>query len=340
MSTLWKKGGFNLQFNKRVFLYWHAGEKSLPTLLKANLKNIRHRLNGSGWEVILLSQNRSDDNFIGNWIDLHHCLESIPKKRTDDSGNEALIGDVIRLNLLLKYGGVYFDMSTILLCSSIDELPLYKRLIVNQESTFAGYSNVTFTNKVNGNPVFRNAIDGIELGALFAKKGSKFIQMYLKEIYKYWEWKKEQYDYRDYPDFRKYHLNSKSFLNEYHVHYSIYHLMLSKYPELHSQIECQSIHMIGKENSILHGPYAFTDLFARGNGYSSASTEKLLKAFTEDIVCDYQGNELTLNQRKSVLRNMDLVIIPGYLRKSIERKLVGLSCPKELGGCFKFLYKN
>lgn len=97
-----------MKFNKYVFLYWHSGEKSLPILLKANLKNIRRRLNGSGWKVILLSQNSSEENFIGNWIDLHQCIDSIPKKRIGDSGNEALIGDVIRLSVLLKYGGGLF----------------------------------------------------------------------------------------------------------------------------------------------------------------------------------------------------------------------------------------
>lgn len=327
-----------MKFNKYVFLYWHSGEKSLPILLKANLKNIRRRLNGSGWKVILLSQNSSEENFIGNWIDLHQCIDSIPKKRIGDSGNEALIGDVIRLSVLLKYGGAYFDMSTILLRNSIDEVSLYKRFIENKNATLAGYSNVTFINKINGAPAFRNAIDGIELGALFAKKGSSFLEVYLKEIYRYWEWKKVRYDYRDYPEFRKYHLNSKSFLNEYHVHYSIYHLMIYKYPKLHAQIESQSIHMIGKENSILHGPYAFTDLFAREGGYSSASTEKLLRAFTDEVVCDYKGNELTLNHRKSILEKMDLIIIPRYLRRGIEQKLVGLSSPIELAGCFDCLY--
>lgn len=327
-----------MQFKKYVFLYWHSGEKSLPILLKANLKNIRRRLNGSGWKVILLSRNSSEENFIGNWIDLHQCIDSIPQKRIETSGNEALIGDVIRLSLLLKYGGAYFDISTILLRNSIDEVSLYKRFIGNKNATFAGYSNVTFTNKVNGTPAFRNAIDGIELGALFAEKGSSFLEVYLKEIYKYWEWKKERYDYRNYPDFKKYHLNSKSFSNEYHVHYSIYHLMIYKYPELQIQIESQSIHMIGKEESILHGPYAFTDLFAREDGYSTASTEKLLQAFTDEVVCDYKGNELTLNYRKSILEKMDLIIIPSYLRKSIEQKLEGLSCPTELGGCFDCLY--
>lgn len=80
-----------------------------------------------------------------------------------------------------------------------------------------------------------------------------------------------------------------------------------------------------------------TCLLERG-GYSSASTEKLLRAFTDEVVCDYKGNELTLNHRKSILEKMDLIIIPRYLRRGIEQKLVGLSSPIELAGCFDCLY--
>ena len=174
---------------------------------------------------------------------------------------------------------------------------------------------------------------------MFAKKDSTFLKAYLKEIYKYWEWKKINYDYRDYPEFKKYDLKSKSFLNEYHVHYSIYHLTLYKYPEIHKQIASQSIHMIGKENASQHGPYAFTDLFARGDGYGSASPDKLMYALIDEVVCDYKGKEVTLSHRKALIEEMELVIIPGYLRKSIEGKLTALSCVSELSGCFKYLYR-
>ena len=304
-----------------VFLFWNESFENIPLIHKMNINNIRNRLKNTHWNVILTSLDKGDEFYIEKIIDLpnyffemhkkHSSFESIP-------GNQSYI---VRLRLLEKYGGVYFDVSTILLRNNIDDICLYKKFI-EEDACIAGYTNFTFTRKNQyGDDFFQEGKDGIELGILYAKKNTKILKIINKEIDSYWNWKDKNKDYKDYPLFKKYNLTAVSFLNEYHVHYSIFHLVVTRNNSLLDSISVQSIHMKGKENSVTDGPYAITDRFCRGeSSYDSADPRKLFNAFLDGVLRTNELHDTNLKDRIKLFSKMDLIVIPGYMRVFIEKE--------------------
>jgi hypothetical protein len=326
---------------KTIFLYWHSGERELPIIHRMNIDNFRHRLEGAGWEIKIVSLNPSDANYAGSLVDLPEFLFEIESKRQESVGTEALIGDVVRLMLLQKYGGAYFDVSTILLKNNIEDICLYQKLMDSPKATLAGYSNQTFTRKdEHGANYFLGAKDGIELGVLFAKNNSQFLAAFIAEIEGYWVWKCKEKCYDQYPPFLENKLTKVSFLNEYHVHYSILHLTLAKDPTLVEHIISESIHMTGKGNSITDGPYGPIDRFARtAGGYGSGQPAKLLNAFLPGSVVDYAGLTTSLEDRLKLFLKTELILIPGYMRVEIARHFKTLDDYYNSESAYKYFYR-
>ena len=225
------------------------------------------------------------------------------------------------MRLLEKYGGCYFDTSTILLRDRIENIRLYSALQQAPDATLAGYTNYTFTRKnSDGTNYFPNAVDGMELGVLFAKPHSPFLRLFNEEIDQYWSWKRKGLRYIDYPLFAQNKLAPVSFLNEYHVHYSIFQLLLTRDRSLLNHLVTQSMHMIGKENSCIDGPYSIQDRFCRGpTTYAAASPERLLLALFPGNLSSWDGTTTTLAERIKIFFTSDLLVFPGYIRTVIEQ---------------------
>lgn len=309
-----------IQNNKTVFLFWDTGEEQMPLFHKMNIENIRKRLVSSGWEIIVTSLNKKSPWYIEILINLPNYFFDLPRKITDIKGLAGNQSDIIRLRLLEKYGGCYFDTSTILLCDSIENISLYGVLQKNRDATLAGYTNYTFTRKDDyGRNYFLNAKDGMELGILFAKQNSQFLSTLNNEIDKYWNWKKKYLVYSDYPLFIKSNLTKVSLLNEYHIHYAIFQMLLTVDVSLLSHLATQSSHMLGKENAFADGPYSIQDRFCRGETrYESASPQKLLQALLPGNMTTYNGKITTLSDRIKIFMLSDLLSLPGYLRVGVE----------------------
>jgi len=328
--------------DKNVFLYWDKGEKNIPTILKINIDNIKERLKNTDWNVIIVSLDKSSKHYVKKLIDLPNYFFDMKNKINDLStigGNQS---DIVRLRLLEKYGGVYFDTSTILLKNNIEDIELYNIFIQSNQYKLAGYTNVTFTRKKDdGTNYFENAKDGIELGVLFAKKDSKIVKALNYEIDKYWNWKTKTKTYTEYPLFKKYKLTKVSFLNEYHVHYTIFHMIITRDISLLNELLTQSIHMKGKENSLNDGAYAITDRFCRGNsGYDKANPKYLLKAFIKGNLKMYDGRITSLEDRIKLISKMDLIVIPGYLRVELEKYFKSIDDYKNIKSIYKYFINS
>jgi len=325
---------------KVVFLYWHSSRETMPIGHELNLRNLEERLCQNGWEVILTTSDSSSTDYIENYITVPPYFFNL----LDKSGNENFLygnsSDIVRLRLLEEYGGVYLDTSTILLKNDFAQVSLYRSLLDDEKATFAGYTNVTFTRKLNRNTnYFEEAKDGIELNILYAKKSSNIIKKINMEIDRYWNWKTEEKHYRDYPPFIEANLADISFLNEYHIHYSIYHLVITREPELLSEVLVQSMHMNGKETALSHGPYSMSDLFCRGaSGYEPASPEKMLMCFENCSVATFDGRVTTLKDRVALCSKIELLKIPAYLRKSLEKEFSNLSAYTSKISLFTSIY--
>lgn len=331
----------NLKGSKNIFLYWHQGEENIPFAHKINIINIRSRLAKSKWNVIVTSLVKGSPFYIENFIKLPDYFFSIKDKIVDQSALHGNQSDIIRLRLLEKYGGVYFDTSVILLKNSIEEIKLYKALFEKEEIELAGYTNFTFTRKnSDGTNYFENAKDGLELCILYAKKNSHFLKIFNEEIDSYWLWKRKDKSYKEYPDFIKNTLTSVSFLNEYHIHYTIFHHLITKNKELLNRLTTQSMHMKGKENSKVDGPYSVFDRFCRGStGYEMANPKILLKSFTEGDLETFDGLITTLSDRIKLYLEVDLLKIPGYMRIEIDKFLQGTVDISKIESAYKYLYK-
>lgn len=303
-----------------IFMFWNSGINEASLLCQLNSLNFKNIAKENDWNFYLLSLNKQDKFYVENFIDLPKYFFEINKKINDQKGIGGNQSDIIRLRLLEKYGGVYFDASTFLLKNKIEEIFLYK-LFLKNKTDLSGYCNYTFTRKLpSGDNYFKYAQDGIELGAIFAKRNSSLLCEFNYEIDQYWRWKTYAKKYLSYPPFVKYKLKPISFLNEYHIHYSILHLILTRNKKLAKKITTQSIHVAGKEKSTRNGPYSITDKFCRGkNMYGSANPDKMLSFFTDDCISDY-CKDFNFHDRENFINSMDLIIIPGYLRKKLKKK--------------------
>lgn len=311
-----------LENKKVVFLYWHSAQKDMPIGHTLNIKNLKNRLNESNWEVIVTTLDSQADDYIENYIELPSYFNQLVEKTGDEKilhGNQS---DIIRLRLLETYGGIYLDTSTIFLKHDFEEISLYKKLMESSLASLAGYTNVTFTRKnVDGDNYFEEAKDGMELSILFAKKNSNILQIFNREIDQYWKWKTANTEYKDYPPFKACSLGKISFLNEYHIHYSLYHLIITRQPELLKEVVVRSMHMNGKETSVSHGPYAISDLFCRGKtSYEPALPHRMLQCFIEGSIDSFNGKPTTLNHRIEICKEIDLLKIPAYMRTELEKE--------------------
>ncbi len=320
------KNSDRLKNKKVVFLYWHSSKEDMPIGHALNIRNLETRLSNSDWIVIVTTLDKRAPDYIENYISLPPYFHQLIEKASDPSVQNGNHSDIIRLRLLEKYGGVYLDTSTIFLRHDFEDVSLYKKLICSAGASLAGHTNVTFTRKdEEGHNYFEEAKDGIELGILYAKQKSNILRIFNCEIDKYWEWKTSDKDYRDYPPFKEYGLGQISFLNEYHVHYSIYHLIITRQPELLGEVVVQSMHRRGKEAALTHGPYVITDIFCRGKtSYEPASPKKMLQCFIEGEMNTWDGISTSLNGRIDICQEVDLLVIPGYLRKDLEQEFTCL----------------
>ena len=335
------KNANRLSEKRVVFFYWHAAFIDMPLSHRNNIENIKRRLINTSWEVIVTNLERTSENYIENYIELPDYFYSIKDKIKDQESLHGNHSDIIRLRLLEKFGGVYFDTSTIFLRDSMEEILLYNDLMNSETATLAGYTNITFTRKnKDGSNYFENAKDGIELSLLYAKKASPILKVFNKEIDRYWNWKNIEKNYNSYPLFINANLQEISFLNEYHIHYTIYHLIITIYPSLIDQVIVQSVHMKGKETSTKHGPYAISDMFCRGRStYESASPDKLFECFTDNDIKMFNGKITSLEERIEIFKDIELIKIPGYMRSRLEKEFTNIESYSDKESVYKLFYK-
>jgi hypothetical protein len=312
-----------IENEKNIFFYWDEGYDKLPSIHKMNVDHVKRMMAPRGWKVLVTSLLKGSTCHVENYISLPDYFYNIKDMVSDLSAIPGNHSDIIRLRLLEKYGGVYFDVSTILL-KHIEDIALYQKLVKSNLATLSGYTNFTFTRKTSNNEnYFEEAKDGMELNILYAKKGSHFLYIFNQEIDNYWAWKNININknYKDYPPFVKHKLTDVSFLNEYHIHYSIYHLLITRDPDLLTQLRTQSMHMSGKENAVTDGPYSPIDRFCRGeSGYEKADPKKLLAAFVSGNIRMFNKEGTNLEDRIKFFTKADLLVIPGYLRVDLAKK--------------------
>lgn len=111
-STITAKGGNSkIKKNGTIWLYWRQGEISSPRIVKQCISSVRR--NSDDYNVIVL-----DDNSLCDYIKMPSFLV---ERRDKGYITEAQFSDLVRISLLIEYGGVWCDAT----CFFSNPIPSY-----------------------------------------------------------------------------------------------------------------------------------------------------------------------------------------------------------------------
>jgi Capsular polysaccharide synthesis protein len=96
------------QLRRTIWILWLQGFANAPFVVQKCLESWKKH--NAGWQLIEL-----DENNCGDWLD----LAGIVRRSRSDVSRQAL-SDIIRINLLARYGGVWVD-ATCLCCKPLDD---------------------------------------------------------------------------------------------------------------------------------------------------------------------------------------------------------------------------
>ncbi len=140
-SNYWDKYQFskdikdsNPKYHNKIWVCWWQGLDNAPDIVKACIKTIK--ANSEGAEVILIT----DDNY-KNYISFPDYVE---EKRKKGLISRTIFSDLLRLNLLSTYGGIWIDSTFFCVHSNFDsymKLPIWsiKRPEYGHCSVACGY---------------------------------------------------------------------------------------------------------------------------------------------------------------------------------------------------------
>lgn len=150
---------------ERMFSLWFQGEERAPDIVKACLKSIRDVY---GDRFIVL-----DDRTMRDYIDLpDYIMEKWEKKEI----GPANFSDIVRIDLLTRYGGCWFDATDFLL------RPVPENIM---EADFFMY--------ITSPTVYTHMF--VQSCFIRAKKGDPLIEMWRRLVFEYWRHEKRSVDY-------------------------------------------------------------------------------------------------------------------------------------------------
>ena len=166
----------------KIFYCWLQGEENLPILARCCLNSIK--MNAGSYEVVFI-----DEKNYSKYVDIP---KHIVKKFKGGGMLPAHFSDILRINLLERYGGMWID-ATILVT---EPLKNHKKLI---ESTY--FTQKIFSDKHNYTPYSRHISYGRWAGFLHSSNIlHNPLFMFVKDFYAdYWRDYDEviQYDFMD-----------------------------------------------------------------------------------------------------------------------------------------------
>ena len=154
--------------NNVIWMCWLQGIDNAPPLIQSCVRSIRTAAKNSNYEVILLSEET-----ISNYIELP---EYIIKKRGKGSIGPAHYTDIIRTELLCKYGGGWIDCTV--LCTA-EIIPNY---IVNSKLFF--FQDINWGNIDQPSSILSNWL-------IFSESNNPILLLTRDLLFEYWK----EYDF-------------------------------------------------------------------------------------------------------------------------------------------------
>jgi len=173
------------QNSNKIFWCWLLGEKNAPTLAKACLNSVKRYCKGH--EIVIITEKK-----INQYI---HVPPYIFKKYKKHYIGPAHFADLLRLELLIKYGGTWIDSSVLI--TDYNKIFFNNDLFyfqINNSKFFAG-SNWFITSE-KGSPILRTTLD---LLYEFWAKNNSIYHYYLFHIFLKMACNKYMNDYKKIP---------------------------------------------------------------------------------------------------------------------------------------------
>ena len=133
--------------SKIIFWCWLQGEKNAPKLALANLNSIRKFCND--YKIIII-----DESNIDKYVNIPSYIIQKYKKQ---KFSRTHFSDILRLELLIKYGGTWMDSSVLI--TNYDERFFNKDLFFFGENTTGCVGSSWFITSEKNSPILRTTLD-------------------------------------------------------------------------------------------------------------------------------------------------------------------------------------
>ncbi len=152
--------------NEKIFALWLQGEENAPPLVKACFDSIKRHCS---LPLVVI-----DNDTIENYIQLP---DYIVKKRKNGNIGHAHYADIVRVELLYKYGGYWLDAT----CYTTSDIPQW----IRQQDFFMYQTGEKF-----GSPYSFTQNCFIR-----SRKGAYLLAVWRSMIHKFWRYESSNYDY-------------------------------------------------------------------------------------------------------------------------------------------------
>lgn len=155
--------------NKTVWVLWWQGIDDAPHIVRVCYDSLLRNL--KDWEIVLLTEN--------NYRDYVTLPDNIIEKKDKGIISLAHFADIIRLELLVKYGGLWVDSTVLCTSSDIPQSILQSDLFVYQAQKPGADGKATLMSN----------------WLIYAKSNQKILRLTLHLIYEYWRKNNYMTDY-------------------------------------------------------------------------------------------------------------------------------------------------
>lgn len=170
----WLQKPHPITSDKNVWAYWHQGYAQMPPWVQRNVMNWVRRL-GPDWTVHLLDKVPGSSTNVARYVESSYFPAAFNNDVMDGPNVGPHSGDLVRLPLIWKYGGVWIDVGTFLF-RNIDDI-CWRQI----EDPGTPYEVAGFVIEM------RPGVDCMLNGFIAAKRGNPFIKRWHDIYLALWE---------------------------------------------------------------------------------------------------------------------------------------------------------
>jgi hypothetical protein len=182
----WLQSRHEVTSDKNVWAFWHSGYDKMAPWVQRNIINWVRRL-GPDWTVHLLDRVDGSETNVYHFVEESYFPDAFNKGTMDGPHVGPHSGDLIRLPLLWKHGGVWMDAGTFLF-RHLDDLCWKEIEDVNSPYEMAGFVIE-----------IRPEVDAMLNGFIATKRNNPFIKRWHEIYVALWEGVTNSHNFHKHP---------------------------------------------------------------------------------------------------------------------------------------------